>query len=232
MLQEARVSINRGLHKMRKTIFFILSLLLMGMIATTVSAANCVNYKGMPTPYTIKGHVELHGELVGGVKVNIQNLETGCSEEVTTNNKGFFVTDINNLGTLDSRRAAGQYGDIIRATVLGNCGADDICVLDEEMYGDGNDYDISFEFDLKTTKFPYLAVTITAIISALLAIAVIVLKRFKWGRAFGGLVNYYRKLGDEALRAGRKAEANKHYARAAKMVKTAIKREQEGKYDK
>lgn len=217
--------------EMKKTTLFIFSLLLMGMMAIGV-AADCTTYKGMPTPYTIKGHVDLTGELVGGVKVIITNKATGCIQQLTTNEQGFFVTDISNLGTSDPRRSPGQYGDVIRAELDAECGENDVCVLEQEVYGEGNDYDMTFDFDLETTKFPYLEVTVTAIIAALLGVVAWILARFKWGKGFAGLITYYTKKGDEARKAGRNKEAKKYYDRATKMAKTAIANAKAGKYDK
>lgn len=69
------------------------------------------------------------------------------------------------------------------------------------------------------------------LIAALLGIAFIILGKYKWGKGFVGLANYYKKLGDEAKERKDFAEAEKHYTRAAKMVSTAVTKAKDGSYE-
>jgi len=71
---------------------------------------------------------------------------------------------------------------------------------------------------------------ILGILSALLAIALGILSKFRRGKGFVGLVKYYKRKGYEAWKDGDKELAAKHYKRAAKMVGTAIDKATEGKY--
>ena len=68
------------------------------------------------------------------------------------------------------------------------------------------------------------------ILSALLAIALGILAKFKWGKGFVALANYYKKLGDEAKARKDYATAKKYYERAAKMVSTAVTKAKDGSY--
>lgn len=69
-----------------------------------------------------------------------------------------------------------------------------------------------------------------SILSGLIGIALLILGKFKWGKGFVGLANYYKKKGDEAKKAGDLESAEKYYTRAAKMVSTAISKAKDGKY--
>lgn len=69
-----------------------------------------------------------------------------------------------------------------------------------------------------------------SLISGLIGIALVIIGKFKWGKGFVGLANYYKRLGDEAKARGDNAVAEKHYMRAAKMVSTAISRAKDGTY--
>lgn len=69
------------------------------------------------------------------------------------------------------------------------------------------------------------------ILSALLGIAFVILGKYKWGKGFVGLANYYKKLGDEAKARKDYAEAEKCYTRAAKMVSTAVTKAKDGSYE-
>lgn len=71
---------------------------------------------------------------------------------------------------------------------------------------------------------------ILGILSGLLAVAVVILSKFAWGKGFVGLVKYYKRKGDEAWKNGDKEAAAKHYRRAAKMVGTALAKAKEGEY--
>lgn len=62
-------------------------------------------------------------------------------------------------------------------------------------------------------------------------IAGLVLGAFGWWSGFKGLVNYRVKLAREAELAGNKAEAQKQYKAAAKMVQTAVEKAKSGEYD-
>lgn len=66
----------------------------------------------------------------------------------------------------------------------------------------------------------------------LIALAIIVLGIFGWGKGFTALANYYFNKAKELERQGRKAEAKKYYERASKMLKTALSKAAEGKYKK
>ena len=68
------------------------------------------------------------------------------------------------------------------------------------------------------------------ILAGLIGIALGVLAKFHWGKGFVGLANYYKKLGDEAKEAGDLETAKKHYARAAKMISTAVTKAKDGSY--
>ena len=46
------------------------------------------------------------------------------------------------------------------------------------------------------------------------------------------IANYYFKKGQELEKQGKKAEAKKNFDRAVKMIRTALKRAEEGKYKK
>ena len=70
------------------------------------------------------------------------------------------------------------------------------------------------------------------LLKTLIGLAIAVLGMFGWGKGFAGLANYYFNKGQELERQGKKAEAKKAYDRAAKMLRTALKRASEGKYDK
>ncbi len=72
---------------------------------------------------------------------------------------------------------------------------------------------------------------VLGILSALLAIAFSVLAKFKWGKGFVGLANYYKRLGDEARKRKDYAAAKKYYERAAKMVSTAVTKAKDGSYE-
>lgn len=66
----------------------------------------------------------------------------------------------------------------------------------------------------------------------IIGLAIFVLGLFGWGKGFTALANYYYKKGEELEAQGKKAEAKKMYDRAASMLKTALKKAQEGKYKK
>ncbi len=72
----------------------------------------------------------------------------------------------------------------------------------------------------------------TVLLKILISLAIAVLGFFGWGAGFTGLANYYFNKGKELEKAGKKAEAKACYDRAAKMLRTALKRAQEGYYDK
>jgi hypothetical protein len=76
----------------------------------------------------------------------------------------------------------------------------------------------------------YALEIILGILSGLIAIAIVILAKLKWGKGFVGLTNYYKKKGDEAKAKGEYEKAAKYYGRAAKMVGTAIKKAKENKY--
>lgn len=69
-----------------------------------------------------------------------------------------------------------------------------------------------------------------ALLATLLGLGCIILGKFKWGKGFVGLANYYKKLGDEARSRKDYAQAKKYYERAAKMVSTAVKKAKDGSY--
>lgn len=69
-----------------------------------------------------------------------------------------------------------------------------------------------------------------SILGGILSIALLIIGKFKWGKGFVGLANYYKRLGDEAKARGDNAVAEKNYLRAAKMVSTAISRAKDGTY--
>lgn len=70
------------------------------------------------------------------------------------------------------------------------------------------------------------------ILAGLIVIASAVLAKFKWGKGFVGLSNYWKKKGDEAVKREDYHQAKKHYMRAAKMLGTAMQRAKDGLYDK
>ena len=71
-----------------------------------------------------------------------------------------------------------------------------------------------------------------ALYKILISLAIAVLGFFGWGAGFTGLANYYFNKGEELEKAGKKVEAKANYDRAAKMLRTALKRVSEGYYDK
>lgn len=68
------------------------------------------------------------------------------------------------------------------------------------------------------------------IVSSILALAVGILAKFKWGKGFVGLANYYVNKGNEAKKKGDFNAAKRYYSRAASMVSTAIKKAKDGFY--
>ena len=66
----------------------------------------------------------------------------------------------------------------------------------------------------------------------MITLAITILTLFGWGKGFVGLANYWFNKGKDYEKAGNKVEAKKCYDRAAKMLKTALKRVEEGKYVK
>ena len=64
----------------------------------------------------------------------------------------------------------------------------------------------------------------------LIALAIIILAAFGWGKGFAALANYYFNKAKELEKQGKKAEAKKYYDRASKMLKTVLKKAAEGKY--
>ncbi len=68
------------------------------------------------------------------------------------------------------------------------------------------------------------------IVIALIGIACVVLGKFKWGKGFVGLANYYLRLAKEAEERKDYGLAAKYAARAGKMVSTAIRKAKDGFY--
>jgi len=66
----------------------------------------------------------------------------------------------------------------------------------------------------------------------LIALAIIILAAFGWGKGFTALASYYFNKGKELEKQGKKAEAKKYYERSSKMLVTAFKKAKEGKYKK
>lgn len=82
------------------------------------------------------------------------------------------------------------------------------------------------------TILPKEEAEISDLWKVLIALAIIVLVAFGWGKGFTALANYYFKKGQELEKQGKKEEARKYYDRATKMLKTALKKAAEGKYKK
>ena len=71
----------------------------------------------------------------------------------------------------------------------------------------------------------------SVLLKILIGVAIAVLGMFGWGKGFTGLANYYFNKGKELEKQGKTKEAKKNYDRAAKMLKTALQRVKEGKYE-
>lgn len=198
----------------RLNFFLIFSLLLMAMSVTALE-----KYTGMPQPpYMVYGQIEVNHEIVEGVKIGIKNEVTGYTEELVTNEKGFYSTDAMTFKTLSSRRPPVMYGDTIVITVKGDCADDEICEKEFEVYSDGYEDYAVLNFEFENTKFPYLKQTISAILGAIIVLAATILgKKYSWGGRFIGLVKYW-------------AFTRRQPERGLKMLQTALKKEKEGKY--
>ncbi len=70
----------------------------------------------------------------------------------------------------------------------------------------------------------------SALFKILISLAIAILGFVGWGKGFVGLANYWFNKGKEYEADGNKVEANKCYDRAAKMLRTALKRVEEDKY--
>lgn len=70
---------------------------------------------------------------------------------------------------------------------------------------------------------------LSAVWKSLIALAIIILGAFSWGKGFSSMAKYYMKKADEAKT---KAERIKYQQIAIKMLKTALKNAAAGKYEK
>jgi len=73
---------------------------------------------------------------------------------------------------------------------------------------------------------------ILGILATLLGIATLVLSKFRWGKGFVGLANYWKKKGDEEMKKRNYALAEKYYKRAASMLSSAMQKQKDNLLNK
>jgi len=225
----------------------IIPILFLFLLVSSVMAINM--------PHPIYGHILSDGYAVRGAEIEVENLDTKASIIQVTNDKGFYIAD---LGNFDQRYTDGDAIRVsivycsnqeycVKSTKVMGGGnevswdiSDVITQLPPEV--DITKYqcnDGTFVKDTSLCPKPVIepedegsnAINIAlSILSGILAIACVILGKFKWGKGFVGLANYYKRLGDEAKEREDYAVAEKHYARAAKMVSTAVKKARDGSY--
>jgi len=183
----------------------------------------------------------------------------GANEVVITNEEGQFAVTINNFcervweGDTIRATIAGSSVEVILQEGVTQVSF----VADEDTYksagGKSHSKDVVTTTttipDTTTTTLPQAVTTttikpqtttttikiiepdeeISVVWKALIALAIIVLGSFGWGKGFAGLAKYYMKKAEDAET---KVERIKYQQIAIKMLKTALQNAAAGKYEK
>lgn len=118
---------------MKKLITFLVVFCLM-----IAGASALERYTGTPQlPYLIYGHVEWNEQMLSGARLETTNQNTGFTQQITTDNNGYWQQEGGNWLTSSAGRPPIMYGDIIKVKVLDGCGTGDTCEKSFSAYTDG-----------------------------------------------------------------------------------------------
>ena len=99
-----------------------------------------VTYTGIPQfPYIIFGIVNWNTQPLGGVRVELTNLNTGYSTIINTNIDGYWQEDGSNWLTNNAARPPILFGDSIKVKTLDGCGSADTCEITFTAFSVGNE---------------------------------------------------------------------------------------------
>lgn len=199
------------------------------LVAIGVSAA------GFYLPLPISGKV--YGDNANGQDIQVKNLRSGEVMKTQTSSSGEFLVDFANVGGADPKYA---YGDTFEATIL-SCAGDASCVKTIKYTTQSN---ILFEFiGIPVTACPICQACVTdqekndataniiwGIVTALFAVAGLVLGGYSWFPGLQGLAKYNVQEGLKLLRSGDYAGASKKFNTAANIIKTATEKAKGGVY--
>ena len=120
---------------MKKISVFLTIFCMMAAIASALT-----QYTGPPqSPYLIFGQVNWNSQNLGGATIEITNLGTGYSFQISTNDEGYWQEDTGNWLTNFGARAPVQFGDSIKIKTLDGCGTADTCERTFTAFSTGNE---------------------------------------------------------------------------------------------
>lgn len=190
---------------------------------------------GTAFPMPISGVISVDGNLAYGAEITLKNTRTKDQISIIADLQGYYLVDWSNHA---------RAGDTIIVQVQG-CSGDD-CIRYVRMDGDPVRH-VSFDLweqpgisrkyvcdtgqvvsdEDDCPKIPFALKLGLELLAGLIVLASGVLAKFKWGKGFVGLANYYKRLGDKAVSVGDYETAKKNYMRAARMLSTAMSKERE-----